>query len=42
MDTIACIVIILFIIQLYLMDIRNELHNLNDTIKKAGGENEID
>lgn len=40
MDTISCIVI-MFIIQLYLMDIRNELHDLNDTIKKAGGENEI-
>lgn len=42
MDTISCIAIMLFIIQLYLMDIRNKLHDLNDTIKKAGGENEID
>lgn len=42
MDTIACIVIMLFIIQLYLMDIRNELHDLNDIIKKAGEKNESD
>ena len=41
MDTIACIVIMLSIIQLYLMDIRNELHDLNDTITKAGVKNEL-